>query len=270
MQEMISYKIYGAGAPVLLIHGFGEDSRIWNHQIDFLKTSCQLIVPDLRGSGASAALPPPGSIEQMAEDILQILNEERTEVCTVIGHSMGGYIALALMEKYPHRFHALGLIHSTAYADNEEKKQARLKSIEFIQQNSAYEFIKATIPNLFADKFKQEHTGLVAELIEQGRQFSKEVLIGYYTAMINRPARTTLLQQTNKPVLFFIGSEDKAVNPADALQQASLPAITMIKYIEEIAHMGMWEATSVLNRTLEEFLQLVQQINRPTALSNSK
>jgi pimeloyl-ACP methyl ester carboxylesterase len=248
MQEMISYKIYGEGPPVLLIHGFGEDSCIWNHQIDFLKTYCQLIVPDLRGSGASAALLAPGSIEQMAEDVLEIMNKEKTEVCTVIGHSMGGYIALALMEKVPHRFHAL-------------------ESIEFIQQNSAYEFVKATIPNLFADKFKQEYPGLVAELIEQGRQFSKEVLIGYYTAMINRPARTTLLQQTNKPILFFIGSEDKAVNPADALQQASLPAITKVKYVEQIAHMGMWEATSVLNQTLEEFLQLVQQINRPTALS---
>jgi pimeloyl-ACP methyl ester carboxylesterase len=267
MQEMISYKIYGTGTPVLLIHGFGEDSRIWNHQIDFLKSTCQLIVPDLRGSGDSAALLPPESIEQMAEDILQILNKEKTEACTVIGHSMGGYIALALMEKYTTRFNALGLIHSTSYADNEEKKQARSKSIEFIRQNSAYEFIKATIPNLFADKFKQEHPGLVAELIEQGRQFSKEALTGYYTAMINRPARTTLLQQTNKPILFFIGSEDKAVNPADALQQASLPPITMVKYIEQIAHMGMWEATSVLNQTLEEFLQLVQQINRPTALS---
>ena len=268
MQDSISYKIFGKGNPILLIHGFGEDSSIWNQQVEFLQPSYQLVVPDMRGSGASASLNAAQSIEQMAEDVLQVMNKEQIEDCTVLGHSMGGYIALALMEKYPERFNALGLIHSTAYADTEEKKQARYKSIEFIEQNTAFEFIKATIPNLFAEKFKQEHPAQLAELIEQGRQFSKETLKGYYQSMINRPDRTSVLLQTIKPVLFFIGSEDKAVNPADALQQASLPSQCMAKYIEHIAHMGMWEATEALNQTLEEFLQLVQQIALKDALSS--
>lgn len=266
MQEMISYKCVGKGETVLIIHGFGEDSRIWNHQIEFLKSSFQLIVPDLRGSGTSASMSPPQSIEQMADDIIQLLNNQKIEVCTVLGHSMGAYIALALLEMHPHRFNALGLIHSTTYADSDEKKQARLKSIDFIRQNDAFEFIKATIPNLFGEKFKQEHPEKVAALIEQGRQFSNDTLIGYYNAMIERPDRTQILQKTDHPVLFFIGSEDKAVNPADALQQAAVPSVTKIKYVEHIAHMGMWEATEVLNKTLEEFLQLVQQMNHPYAL----
>ncbi len=260
MQQMLSYKIYGNGHPVLLIHGFGEDSHIWKHQIQSLQSSYQLIIPDLRGSGASAGLSAPQSIEQMAEDILQVLNRENIDTCTVLGHSMGGYITLALVEKYSHRFNAFGLIHSTAYADNNEKKQARLKSMEFIEQNTAYEFIKATIPNLFGEQFKQNHPEQVDELIEQGRQFTKDVLIGYYQAMMNRPDRSDVLKHTIKPVLFFIGSEDKAVNPADALQQSSIPPVAKVKYVEGIAHMGMWEATEQLNQTLEEFLQLVQQI----------
>jgi pimeloyl-ACP methyl ester carboxylesterase len=268
MQEMISYKVFGKGKSVLLIHGFGEDSSIWNLQVEHLKSSYHLIVPDLRGSGASASLTAPQSIEQMAEDVLQVMNNEQIKTCTILGHSMGGYIALALMEKYSERFNALGLIHSTAYADSEEKKQARYKSMEFIEQNTAHEFIKATIPNLFGEKFKKEHPSQVAALIEQGRQFSKEVLKGYYQAMINRPARTAVLEQTTKPVLMFIGSEDKAVNPADAFQQASLPSICLVKYIQHIAHMGMWEATEELNQSLDEFLQLVQQLAHKDALSS--
>jgi len=268
MQEMISYKVFGKGKSVLLIHGFGEDSSIWNQQVEFLQTSYQLVVPDMRGSGASASLNAAQSIEQMAEDVLQVMNKEQIETCTVLGHSMGGYIALALMEKHPQRFNALGLIHSSAYADSEEKKQARYKSMEFIEQNTAHEFIKATIPNLFAEKFKKEHPAQIAVLIEQGRQFSKETLMGYYRSMINRPDRTSVLLQTNKPILFFIGSEDKSVNPADALQQASLPLQCMVKYNEQIAHMGMWEATEALNQSLEEFLQLVQHIAPKDALSS--
>ena len=260
MEQLISYKSYGKGHAVLLLHGFGEDSRIWKHQIEFLQNSYRLIVPDLRGSGASSHLSAPQSIEQMAEDVLSILHHEEIETCTILGHSMGGYIALALLEKYPHHFNALGLIHSTAYADNDEKKQARLKSIEFIKQTTAHEFMKATIPNLFGEKFKREHPEQVAELIEQGHQFTKEVLIAYYQAMINRPDRSDLLKHTVKPVLFFIGSEDKAVNPADALLQSSLPAVAKIKYVDNIAHMGMWEATDTLNQTIQEFLYVVQQI----------
>jgi pimeloyl-ACP methyl ester carboxylesterase len=268
MQEMISYQVFGKGKSVLLIHGFGEDSSIWNQQVAYLQAYYHLIVPDMRGSGVSSSIPSPQSVEQMAEDVLQVMNKEQIETCTVLGHSMGGYIALALMEKYPQRLNALGLIHSTAYADSEEKKQARYKSMEFIEKNTAFEFIKATIPNLFGEKFKQDHPSQVAILIEQGRQFSKEALLGYYTAMINRPARTAVLEQTNKPILFFIGSEDKAVNPADALQQASLPSICMVKYIRQIAHMGMWEATEELNQSLDEFLQLVQQLAHKDALSS--
>jgi pimeloyl-ACP methyl ester carboxylesterase len=261
MEQMISYKISGNGDPVMLIHGFGEDCRIWKHQVEFLQSKNKIIVPDLRGSGASAHLVAHDSIDLMAEDILQILNHEQINSCIVLGHSMGGYIALSLMDKYPERFNALGLIHSTAYADNENKRQARLKSIEFIQQNTSFEFIKATIPSLFSETFKQKHPEQVDELIQQGNQFSKESLINYYKAMMNRPERTTVLKETLKPVLFFIGSEDKSVSPDDALHQSSFPNICKVEYVEHIAHMGMLESTSKLNNTLEEFLLLVQQVN---------
>jgi pimeloyl-ACP methyl ester carboxylesterase len=254
----LTYSVYGRGKTIVFIHGFGEDYTIWNKQVDYLQSNFKLIVPSLAGTGESS-LYNNLSIESMANDIKAILDAENTDQCIMLGHSMGGYITLAFAEQYPALLSAFGLIHSTAYADSEEKKQARKKSISFINQNSAAEFIKATIPNLFGEKFKQLYPEKVNELIEQGKQFSKETLIAYYNAMIERQDRTHVLRQSTVPVLFFIGEEDKAVSPADAITQTALPAVCHAELLKDIAHMGMWEATEQLNHTIDKFIQFVNE-----------
>jgi pimeloyl-ACP methyl ester carboxylesterase len=254
----LTYSVYGRGKTIVFIHGFGEDYTIWNKQVDYLQSNFKLIVPSLAGTGESS-LYNNLSIESMAQDIKAILDAENTDQCIMLGHSMGGYITLAFAEQYPALLSAFGLIHSTAYADSEEKKQARKKSIDFINQNSATEFIKATIPNLFGEKFKQLYPEKVNELIEQGKQFSKETLVAYYNAMIDRKDRTHVLKQSTVPVLFFIGEEDKAVNPADAIAQTALPTVCHAELIKDIGHMGMWEATEQLNHTIDKFIQFVNE-----------
>ncbi len=261
----LSYFITGKGdQPIILIHGFGEDSRIWKQQISYLENDYRLFIPDLPGTGQSQIGKNELSVESMAEVIKQMLDEEKIDQCIMLGHSMGGYVTLAFAELYPERLTAFGLIHSTAYADSEEKKTARQKSITFIKEHSAAEFMKTTIPNLFAQRFNTEHKEQVDELISQGNQFTAEALIAYYTAMINRPNRSHILQKTTVPVLFFIGEEDKAVNPADALAQTALPAVCMAKLVPGIAHMGMLEATTELNHTIEEFCKTVTNLTTGT------
>ena len=262
----LSYFITGKGdRSIILIHGFGEDSRIWKHQINFLENDFRLYIPDLPGTGESKIGNKELSVESMAEVIKQMMDEEKINHCIMLGHSMGGYVTLAFAELYPERLSAFGLIHSTAYADNEEKKAARQKSISFIKEHTAAEFIKTTIPNLFSQSFNTEHREQVDELIEQGNQFTAEALIAYYTAMINRPNRSHILQNTTVPVLFFIGSEDKAVSPADALAQTALPTVCMAKLVPGIAHMGMLEATEELNTTIREFCTTVSDLTTVTA-----
>ncbi|MBK7434166.1 MAG: alpha/beta hydrolase [Chitinophagaceae bacterium] len=153
----IHYRVIGQGKPVLLIHGFGEDGSVWDHQVEFLKEHYRLIIPDLPGSGRSELIPDM-SIEGMAEMIKNLMNHVAAEIlptggdlegAVLLGHSMGGYIALALVEKYPGLFSKFGLIHSSAFADSEEKRSARAKSISFIEEHGAYEFLKTSIPGLF-------------------------------------------------------------------------------------------------------------------------
>lgn len=247
------YRYTGNGTPVILIHGFGEDSRIWNDIANHLEEKYRLIIPDLPGSGQSEMIDDM-SIEGMAEVIHAIIHEEEIEACPVIGHSMGGYITLALAEKYYNHVSAFGLFHSTAYADSEEKKATRKKGIEFILQHGAFEFIKATTPNLFSQRSKDEMPQMVAAFIAEQSNHDPAALVAYYNAMMARPDRTDVLQSTAVPVLFIMGKYDAAVPIDDVLKQCQLPEKSYIHILQNAAHMGMMEEKDKCNVILEKFL----------------
>ncbi|HTG56780.1 MAG TPA: alpha/beta fold hydrolase, partial [Niabella sp.] len=119
--KLISYLAGGEGNAVVLLHGFGVDSSAWVEQINYLQKSYRVIAPDLPGIGVSE-LTSNVSMEGVAAIVKEILEAEEIEQAAVIGHSLGGYIALAFAEKYPELLSGLGLFHSTAIADNDEKK----------------------------------------------------------------------------------------------------------------------------------------------------
>lgn len=254
--HFIFYRVIGIGRPVVFIHGFGEDGDVWKGQTEFLKNKFQLIVSDLPGSGKSELIDDM-SIEGMAEVIKAILENENISTCTVIGHSMGGYITLAFAEKYPGSLNAFGLFHSTSFPDTEEKKANRRKSIEFIKQNGAFEFLKTTSPNLFspvsANKMRKE----INEFINSLDSLTSTALIAYYEAMINRPDRRMVLEKTYVPVLFIMGQNDNIIPIDDALKQSHLPEKSFIHILSSSGHMGMMEETAESNQALEEFLNTV-------------
>lgn len=249
----IFYRTSGSGQPIILIHGFGEDGNVWQLQITALQKKYSLIVPDLPGSGHSELINDM-SIEGMADCTAAIAAAEKISSSVFLGHSMGGYITLALAEKYPQLISRFGLVHSTAFADSEEKKQARRKSIDFIKENGAYAFLKTTIPTLFYNG-NGTPAPAMENLIEDGKKFTPEALISYYEAMINRPDRTDVLTTLDKPVLFIIGEYDNAVPFQQGLQQCYLPAQSHIHILRNAAHMGMYEETEKVNKALLHFLQ---------------
>jgi pimeloyl-ACP methyl ester carboxylesterase len=267
--SIISYRVEGTGKPVVLLHGFGEDSNIFNHQINFLQQHCLLIIPDIPGSGKSEMLQVTSykkpvtsnqhpatfiSIDDYAKCIHALLQHENISQYILLGHSMGGYITLAFAEMFPQLLTAFGFIHSTAFADSEEKKQNRQRGIELIEEYGSYSFLKTTSPNLFSKQYKEAFPKKVASLIEEGKQFSKKALQQYYTAMMNRPDRTNVLKSNPLPVLFVIGKEDVAAPLNDLLQQIHLPQYSYIYILENVGHMSMWEATEKLNTYLLNFI----------------
>lgn len=264
-EQKIAYRLFGTGTPVMLVHGFGEDSQIWNKQIEFLQGHCQLIVPDLPGSGKSEMITEsklnrraeePISMDDYAAVLAAILVAENITNCIMLGHSMGGYITLAFAEKYADKLIKFGLIHSSAIADPIEKKANRIKGIELMENYGATPFLKNTIPNLFSIKYKSAHPDLVLLLIEASQHFSTPACQQYYRAMMNRPDRTSILKGNPKPILFVIGTEDVAAPLNDLLPQISLPIQPEVHILEGVGHMGMWEATAQVNQFLLDFVNL--------------
>jgi pimeloyl-ACP methyl ester carboxylesterase len=256
--EKVYYKDSGKGEPVMLIHGFAEDGTLWDRQTNALEKKFRILIPDIPGSHlASTGQTRLSSIEQYAACMKAVLDEEQIKKCILIGHSMGGYITLAFAEKYPDYLNGMGLFHSTAYADSEEKKTARRKSIEMIRQYGSSAFLEQAIPNLFSDHYKKQNPKEVASLINRYANFKAETLVSYYEAMIKRPDRTHILKAYPKPVLFIIGECDKAVPLEHSLEQCHMPQLSYIHVLENTAHMGMLENTDLTNHMVENFLSQV-------------
>jgi len=257
-QQPIFFRSSGNGKPVVLLHGFGEDSRVFDALLPHLPDGYQYFLPDLPGSGASPFQPTiSNSIDVMATAVLALMQAQQLSSFTILGHSMGGYIALAMMEQQPAVINGMGLIHSTAFADSEEKKMNRRKAMTFMQENGAKAFLKTAIPGLFAQAFVDTNAAVVDTLIQQGNDFSAAALVAYYEAMIARPDRTEILRQSQVPVLFLIGDEDKAVPMQDVLQQVYLPEQSMVHIMRGIGHMGMLEDTPATAQHIASFLRLL-------------
>jgi pimeloyl-ACP methyl ester carboxylesterase len=248
------YRVTGEGPAVILIHGFGEDGNIWQQQWESIPGS-RFIIPDLPGSGRSEIVDDM-SMEGLAEVIHILLSQElkESEKVIMLGHSMGGYITLAYAEKYVERLSGMGLIHSTAFADSEEKKQARQKSIEFIEKNGAKEFLRTTIPNLYGPITKAEAGEKVEDHILLSHNFSGAALVLYYVSMMRRPDRTQILKKSTIPVLLVMGRYDQAVPLNESLQLAHMADLTYIHILEKSGHMGMVEESQLTNSLLTTFL----------------
>ena len=252
----IHYSIYGSGKPVMLLHGFAEDSSIFDAQVNYLKENYLVIVPDLPGIGKSEMLKKENvELADYAAILKAIIDEEKINSFTLIGHSMGGYITLAYADKYAETLNGFGLFHSSAYADDEAKIATRKKAISFIEQNGTAAFLKTTIPNLF---YKPEKSiDDIKTLIEKGNSFEPEVLIQQYIAMIARPDTTSILKTFNHPILFIIGEHDKAIPFQHSLQQSHLPQMAYVHILRNTGHMGMKEEPDLVNNFMEEFLHSI-------------
>jgi pimeloyl-ACP methyl ester carboxylesterase len=242
--------VRGAGTPVILLHGFPMNSNVWNNFAIPLATHYKVYTPDLPGFGKSKLLDLPFTIEAVASQLLEWMDEQRIENPVVIGHSLGGYVTLAMAAKYPERLAGIGLFHSTAAEDSVEKKESRTKTIEFIKKNGALAFTSNFIQQLFANP---EHTD-IATVREIAIQSQEEAVIGYTQAMRDRPSRIHVLQEFEKPVLLIAGEKDQSIPAASIQQQASLCKQPHLHVIPDVAHMGMFEKSDETVNLIKVFI----------------
>lgn len=251
----ISYEDAGTGPVLVLLHGFPFSSSIFQQLIAALSHTYRMIAPDFPGSGSTSVISSPevASMELLAQLIKIILDQEKIEQCVLVGHSMGGYVAMAFAEAYPGRLKGLCLLHSTAYDDTEEKRQARVRSIQFIQTHGSALFLKQMIPGLFASHYVHTHPEQVNEIVKQSQRIPAEMLIAYYKAMMKRPDRSYVLRTLRTPVAFVFGKEDTSLLLDQALAQVSLPGDSTVHVLGQTGHMSMIEQPR-LSRLLGYFM----------------
>lgn len=251
----IAYRSTGQGLPVVLLHGFCEDSRMWEEFVENLPADTyQFICMDLPGHGQSSPVAE-ASMELFADAVQALADVLSLPPFVLIGHSMGGYVGLAYAERYGSRLQGLGLFHSHPYADSEEKKEGRRKSIAFIEQHGHIVFVKQLIPKLFAPSFANNNSFLIDKLSVRASQSPQVGFVDALQAMIDRPDRSEVLRQLAAPVLFIVGEEDSAIPAEDSMAQLSLPAIASVHILPKVGHMGMFEARRKTHGIVTAFLQ---------------
>ncbi|NMM47415.1 alpha/beta fold hydrolase [Marinigracilibium pacificum] len=250
----------GQGPAVVLLHGFCEDNSLWNGLIDALAHDYRVLAPDLPGFGKSNPLEDKVSIERVADVIKAWMDHHHLNDVHLIGHSLGGYVALALADKYPEALASLGLFHSTAYADTIEKKGTRDNVISFVRNNGVQKFISSFVSPLFHYSNRSDLKDIISSMIEIGKQVDEDVLIEYTEAMRDRVDRRYVLRNFKNPILFIAGAEDSAVPRMHSENQIEELHADNCVLLDNTCHMGMYERKAETEHFIKGFLQRAESL----------
>lgn len=238
---MLHYEIMGKGAPVVFLHGYLENRKMWTPLKDEISKTHQVILLDLPGHGQSPNFAEVHTMDLMAEAVHETLKDLGIENPVFVGHSMGGYVTLAYADLFPDQIRSFILLNSSTLPDSPEKKEQRLKAVETAERN-LNALIKMSIPTLFAENNLENLKPEIEFTKELARETSLQGVTAALKGMRLRPDRSYLLEKFKGDIGLLIGKYDKAVNP-DELKKI-IPQKDNISVIElEIGHMAHLEAT---------------------------
>jgi len=233
---------------LVLLHGHGIDDTIWDSLDAALNEYYTIVRPNISLFTFCQ------SVEDYADELYRFLTTATITKFTLIGHSMGGYIALAFAEKYPELLEGFGLFNSTAYADDEAKKHQRNQTIELLRNHGTETFIKNTAGNLFGDRYKELYPDRIKAHIEHFGKLPADALIAGIVAMRNRPDRTAVLAAMPFPVLFIIGMQDKLIPFESCISLSEYPKQSYPFILAEAGHLGMVERPDATARMINWYM----------------
>lgn len=238
---LISFEDRGAGNPVVLIHGYTQSSSVWNFFAENLVDAFRVITIDLPGHGESECIGEVHPMEQMAEVVKAVLDHLEVTEAVIIGHSMGGYIALAMARIYPGLFRGLGLFHSTSLADSDEGRLSRERNIKLIRDDHQA-FLFNFIPELFAPENRERLAPEIDALVEEAKKMTKKAVIAAQEGMKVRSSSLDVLINAKFPVMFIAGQKDSRVPFENIWVQMALTEEAHSLILRNVGHMGFLEA----------------------------
>ena len=236
----VCFHIEGRGQVLILLHGFLENMDIFRRFSEVLSKKYRVLLIDLPGHGQSQMQAESHTMELMAESVNAVIEHLEIEKTIMIGHSMGGYVALAFADKYMKKLCGLGTFHSHALADTTEAKINRGRAIQVVKEHHK-DFISSFIPDLFTKKNQELLSGEIEELQIAARNIPKESVIASLEGMRQRTDKLKLLNTMRIPMLFIIGKQDPRAPLDKMMHQISLPKHAEVLILDDVAHMGYLE-----------------------------
>ena len=253
----VHYTDVGKGPAVVLIHGFLENLTMWDDYAEALSKHYRVLRIDLLGHGKTPNLGYVHTMEEMADTVKTVLDHLKLRKYVVIGHSMGGYVALAFAEAYPDNLRGLCLFYSTAKEDAPEKKDMRLRAIEAVKHNHKT-YVRAMIPSLFAAENQTKYREKIDELIDQALVMTPQGIVAALAGMRERKDREALLHFGPYPVCIINGKQDSRI-PTEELE-SQLAAPNVHYHLETpYGHMGQIENRQECLQYLENFIKHVSR-----------
>lgn len=250
----IHYTVAGKGTAVVLLHGFLENVTMWNIAVAELSKRNRVVCIDLLGHGLTENLGYVHTMEQMAESVQSVLIHLKIRKSVFIGHSMGGYVALAYAEVFPDNVKGLCLMNSTSRADSPEKQINRDRAIAIVKENHK-SFIRSSIPLLFRSKNRKLFAEEIKEVKSEALKTSKQGIIAALEGMKIRQDREVLLHFSPYPKLMILGEKDPVLKLDDLLDQVVNNETELVRFSE--GHMSHIENKQ---ETIQALLNFVKKV----------
>ena len=249
--------------PVLVfIHGFCETSQIWNKLISHLDVDCPIFLVDLPGHHG-IPMQGEGSIEDVARTVAnRLFSEFGNMPFVLVGHSMGYYVALEMIQQKSIDVRGLICFHSHPYGDAPEKQKGRDKARDFVQRHGAASFIRKTLPRLYyPDYFNSNHVEILELCAQFIQHIPASVIMFYLEAMKMRPNREELVSSLNIPMGYLIGRQETTLAFEDLVRQTSLNALSSVQILENCNHMGMITSPINCGLFIQDYLSWLKRLS---------
>ena len=250
----ISYSDTGKGNAVVLLHGFLENQTMWQDLVPELSKKHRIITIDLLGHGETECLGYVHSMEDNAEVVQAVLSKLRIRKAVFVGHSMGGYVALAYAELYPAKIKGLVLLNSTSKADSEERKANRNRAIKAVKKDYTT-FIRLSITNLFSPDNRELLVDEIEKVKIEALKTPLQGVVASLEGMKIRKDREVLLHLTPYPKLLILGKKDPVLIYETTLEQIEDTTVKLVTFTD--GHMSHIENRDGLLKVLLDFLKSV-------------
>jgi pimeloyl-ACP methyl ester carboxylesterase len=252
----MSFDDVGGGPVVVLLHAFPLSRKMWRLQVEALAPRFRCIAPDLRGFGGSVGFDGTPSVEQMADDVASLLDEERVPDRVVLGGlSMGGYAALAFARRHGDRLRGLFLADTKADPDDATARAGRDKSIAFMRDHTARDLIEQAMDRMLSSQTRERRPEVVEEVRAIAGEQTPAGITGALRALRDRPDARPSLGNITVPTLVIVGSDDALTPPARARElQASIVGARLVE-IPGAGHLSNLEQPAAFTQALGAFLR---------------